>query len=198
MTKRHRNTIFTLLIIFSLSRCTTRQTENYLDQKTISDIKNALQSWANSKIEKGDFFAIDSCNGHYYSRKDSLGLESAFGLSMPHDSSKIFYYYADLNSDNKQDALITFTPYPCDGGNAMMWVQYQLLVLSGEEKYIVNDNYFERFNTQPGFFHLDSVGTNSVFGTYFKFTENDGRCCPSIKRPINIDLNKNEFNYADK
>lgn len=196
--KRHSTIILTFFIASLLFSCTTRQTENHIDPKTITDIKNAFDSWTKSEIEKGNFFANDSCNGAYYVMKDSLGLEPAFGLSVPDDSSEINYYYADLNSDNQRDALITFAPYQCDGGNATMWVQYQLLVLSQGDKYLVTDNYFERFKTDPGFFHLDSVGTKTVFGTYFEFTGDDGRCCPGIKRSIKIDLEKNEFNYVDK
>jgi hypothetical protein len=188
----------TLLITSLLFSCTTRQSKNLIDPKTITDIKNAFENWTKYEIEKGNFFATDSCNRDYYVMKDSLGLESTFGLSVPDDTSEIYYHYADLNSDNKKDALITFTPYQCDGGNATMWVQYQLLVLSQGDKYLVTDNYFERFKTDPGFFHLDSIGTKTVFGTYFEFTNNDGRCCPSIKRPIKIDLEKNELNYANR
>jgi len=196
--KRHSNIILTLLITSLLFSCTTRQSKNLIDPKTITDIKNAFENWTKYEIEKGNFFATDSCNRDYYVMKDSLGLESTFGLSVPDDTSEIYYHYADLNSDNKKDALITFTPYQCDGGNATMWVQYQLLVLSQGDKYLVTDNYFERFKTDPGFFHLDSIGTKTVFGTYFEFTNNDGRCCPSIKRPIKIDLEKNELNYANR
>jgi hypothetical protein len=196
--ERHINKILTIFITVLLFSCTSRQNENLVDSQTIKDIKNAFESWTKSEIEKGKFFAMDSCNGDYYFKKDSLGLESIDGIAVPNDSSEIFYFYADLNYDNKKDALITFTPYQCDGGNAIMWVQYQLLVLSQGDKYVVTDNYFERFKTDPGFFHLTGVGTKTVFGTYFEFTDNDGRCCPSIKRPIKIDLDKNEFNYADK
>jgi hypothetical protein len=196
--KRHSNIILTLLITSLLFSCTTRQSKNLIDPKTITDIKNAFENWTKYEIEKGNFFATDSCNRDYYVMKDSLGLESTFGLSVPDDTSEIYYHYTDLNSDNKKDALITFTPYQCDGGNATMWVQYQLLVLSQGDKYLVTDNYFERFKTEPGFFHLDSIGTKTVFGTYFEFTNNDGRCCPSIKRPIKIDLEKNELNYANR
>jgi hypothetical protein len=196
--KHHSNIILTLLISALLYSCTTRKAENSIDNKTITDIKSAFDNWTKSEIKKGNFFAIDSCNMGYYVMKDSLGLESVFGLSVPDDSSEIYYYYADLNEDKKKDALITFTPYQCDGGNATMWVQYQLLVLSQGDKYLVNDNYFERFKTDPGFFHLDSVGIKTVFGTYFEFTDNDGRCCPSIKQPIKINLEKNEFNYTDR
>lgn len=196
--KIHSINLSSFLIIAVLFGCTTRQPEHYVDSGTIQDIKNAFDSWTKSEIEKGNFFAKDSCNGDYFVTKDSLGLESIDGIAVPDDSSDIFYHYADLNNDNKKDALITFTPYQCDGGNAIMWVQYQLLALSQGDKYLVTDNYFENFKTDPGFFHLDSVATKAVFGTYFEFKEHDGRCCPSIKRPIKIDLEKNEFIFTDK
>ncbi|OYU95362.1 MAG: hypothetical protein CFE21_09430 [Bacteroidetes bacterium B1(2017)] len=189
-----------ILILLSLLilGCSTQQSENNIDQKEISDIKKAFESWTKSEISKGNFFAMDSCNGDYYMRKDSLGLESVFGYAVPDDSSEINYYYANLNGDTKKDALITFTPYQCDGGNASMWVQYQVLVLSQGDSYLVDDSYFERFDTAPGLFQLDSVAPKAVFGTYFEFAEKDGRCCPSITKPIKIDLEKNEFTYSNR
>jgi len=188
----------TIILTTLLFGCLLKQQDNSVDSKTKAEIKNAFDTWTKSEIQKGNFFAMDSCNTHYFIMKDSLGLESIDGLSVPDDSSEINFHYADLNDDDKKDALITFTPYQCDGGNATMWVQYQLLVLSNGDNYSVIDDYFEKFNTDPGFFLLDSVSTKTVFGTYFEIKNNDSRCCPSIKRPIKIDLNKNEFTYSDK
>ena len=191
-----------LLMIALIFGCNTKNKDNNIDLITQQKIKTAFDDWAAKEIEKGTFFAQDSCYPSYYDTKDSLGLESVFGFAIPWDSSEINIYYADLNADSIKDALITFTPYQCDGGNAAMWVQYQILVLSQEDKYVVIDNYFDRFYNESilgyGFFHLDSADTKAVFGTYFNFMDNDSRCCPSTQRPIKIDIEKNEFKYLDK
>jgi len=184
-----------ITIIFS---CQTGIRDKHIDSTIKQKIKIAFDDWTKDEIRKGNFFAQDSCNVDYYVMKDSLGLESVFGLSVPWDSSEINFYYSDLNKDNREDALITFTPYQCDGGNATMWIQYQLLVFSQGDYYSLTDNYFEKYKADPGFFHLDSAVINAVFGTYYEFKENDCRCCPSIQRPIKIDIEKNEFKYLDK
>ena len=187
-----------LLTIFSCS-CNNENIDNPIDSTTKQKIKLTFDNWAKEQIEKGIYFAKDSCNCEYYKMKDSLGLEAVFGYAIPWDSSEIHIYYAILNADSIIDALITFPIYQCDGGNATMWHQEQILVLSQGSDYVVIDNYFHKFGTNlTGFFHLDSAATKTVFGTYYEFTDNDGRCCPSIQKPIKIDLKKNEFKYIDK
>ena len=192
---KYFNNIIAVLLTTVLFSCTPKQPDNSIDKKIETDIKAAFDNWAETEMQKGVFFAIDSCNWDYYVMRDSLGLETVSGFAIPNDSSEIHYYYADLNGDNKKDALITFTPCQCDGGNSAMWVQYQLLVLSQGDKYFVIDNYFEKYETGSVFFHLDSVAPNTVFGTCFEFTDNDARCCPSIQRPIKINLDKNEIDW---
>jgi hypothetical protein len=190
--------ILIILLPTLLFSCTLKTQDNSIAKNTNEDIKTAFANWTKSEIEKGTFFAKDSCNWDYYIIKDSLGLEALEGFSIPEDSSEIGIYYAHLNHDDKEDALITFTPTQCDGGNGSRWAQYQLLVLSQGNEYIVNDNYFNQFDPSPGFFLLDSAATRMVCGTYLDFVENDGLCCPSIKRRIKINLDKNELIYIDK
>ena len=190
-------------LIALIVSCKTEIKKNSMDSITQQKIRTAFDDWAEEEIKKGTFFAQDSCSPSYYYMKDSLGLEAVTGFAIPlNDSSRIDIYYADLNADNTKDALITFSPDQCDGGNAGMWIQYQILVLSQGDKYVVIDDYFDQFYNEPilgsGFFHLDSADTKTVFGTYFNFMNDDGRCCPSIQRPIKIDLEKNEFNYLDQ
>jgi len=180
-----------------LISCSPKGQDDVVPTKTKSDIKNTFDNWTKSEIIKGNFFAMDSCNSNYYVMKDSLGLGSIFGFAVPEDMSEINFYYEYLNNDTIVDALITFTPVQCDGGNGSIWLQYKLLVLSQGKDYSITPNYFDKFETEPGFFHLDSVATKTVFGSYFEFTDQDGFCCPSIKRPIKIDLDKNEFIYID-
>ena len=122
--KQNRNKILSILIITLLYSFTIIRDNDYFDQNKIEEIKAAFRSWTNAEIEKGNFFAQDSCNTHYYLVKDSLGMKSIFGLSVPEDSTWINYYFEFLNSDDIIDALITFRPYQCDGGNASMWHQY--------------------------------------------------------------------------
>ncbi|NUY79312.1 hypothetical protein HUK80_00275 [Flavobacterium sp. MAH-1] len=163
-----------------------------------SDIKHAFLEWKKSEISEGHYFAMDSCNGDYFVRMDSLGLESSDAPGIPDEESEIEYDFADLNSDGKQDALITFAPRQCDGGNAAMWSQIQLLALSHNNSYKIDAAFFDEIDSGKGFFHLDSAATSAVFGTYYEFGENDGHCCPGIEKPIRIDMGTKKLEFYKK
>jgi len=184
------------IAIFSYS-CNFNRIENYISLHEKAAIHNAFEKWKIAEIEKGNFISIDSCNLEYYEKNNPLEIGNTNYYAIPTDSSEVNYYYSDINGDNKKDALITFSPHQCDGGNATQWVQYQILVLSQNQNYSVIDNYFEKFNNYNGFFHLDSISTNSFFGTYFEFKEDDGNCCPSIKKPIKIDFRLNKLVFIE-
>ena len=189
----------TLFLIILVSSCNIKKNDNDIDAVAKQKIKLAFYNWVENQIEKGVYFAKDSCNWEYYEMKEALGLEAVDGYAVPTwDSSAIYIYYANLNADSIIDALITFFPCQCDGGNGAMWAQKYILVLSNGENYSVIDDYFDKFDVKiDGSFHLDSAAEKTVFGTYYKFIDDDPRCCPSIQRPIKIDLGKNEFQYLD-
>jgi hypothetical protein len=134
------------------------------------------------KLKRGEFFADDSCNMGYYKSCDSLGYEGEFGLGIPNDSlemSQIFY--SRINDDDKLDALMLFYPIQCDGGNASMFVQYKLLILSDKNNYIVNDSLLYKINFGDGFNILDSINGHFVYGNYFEYRKDDPYPYPSIK-----------------
>ena len=130
---------------------------------------------------------------------DELVRETGSTDAIPWDSADINIYYANLNTDNIIDALIAFEPYRCDGRCGGLDKEVHLLVLSQGDNYSVIDDYFNKFNDKigNGFLYLDSIVTKTFFGTYYEYTKEDPRCCPSIQRPIKIDLETNEFQYLD-
>jgi hypothetical protein len=180
---------FVLSILLGCARTEKRETDTVrpsLIEKTLID--KLFQNWKVTQVKNGVFFGEDSCNTSYYIKTDSLQLKAESGIGLP-DSSEIHYLYQDLNNDNRVDALIYFTPYQCDGGNATMFTRFEILIISKGQDYYLTDNYFDSLNEgKKGFFHWDSLSQGKILGTYFEFRPNDGRCCPGIHNLASIDF----------
>jgi hypothetical protein len=179
--------IYYTLAIFVLLFCscnTQDKKEAQVDStENIQPIKDAFDNWLSASIQSGEFFGKDSCSLRFLEEHSVEGNP----LSVP-DSSNLTYYYTDINQDGQEDALITFIADLCDGGNGAMWTQYQVLVLSHDSSYIVNDSFFDKFtNDYKGFLHIDSMATGKFFGTYIEFKDGDGHCCPGTREEVIID-----------
>ncbi len=147
-------------------------------------IQNAFKQWQQLQIEGNEFVSAGNCNYDFVTSHEEYSLVLGFPDEMEFD-------YADLNEDQKVDALVTFIPEQCDGGNLTAWMQYQILVLSNDSGYHVLDDFFEKvkIDTESGFYHLDSLDHQTFYGTYYDFNDDDGYCCPSIQKPLIIDFN---------
>jgi len=180
-------TIFTILFLTLLLSCGVNSDE--------TKIREVFKTWQQTQIDNNEFASQKNCNYEYVISKEDYG--PVFGFP-----DIIDFKYTDLNGDKKTDALATFTPKQCDGGNMSSMMQHQILILSNKSSYEVDNKYFKNINLglQTGFYTLDSLSNKSFFGTYYTFQESDGFCCPSIQRPIVIDFNTKqvEINKTNK
>jgi len=153
-------------------------------------IKNRFDQWKNDEISKGRVLSEENCNP---SIALSKGLNQISGIP-----DEVDFSYAHINTDNLIDALVTFQPMQCDGGNGLMWAQIQIVILSNNGSYEIDDDYFKSIgNDLKGFYHLDSVTSSEFSGTYFEFLDGDAHCCPSVKKRITIQFKTNELRLTE-
>jgi hypothetical protein len=202
--------LFTIILL-SLIGCNNsdRVANNIeeLDNSTVKkEIKNEFAEWQSEEIKKGHFLPADSCDPdlfYKYSMPANLDSRYELGYGFPKDSSEYKFSFADLNGDNKLDGLVCFTPYQCNGGNASMWSQWQVFLISNKENYIVTDtvnvnNFALTDFDSIGFYRLDSLATNKICGTYIQFIPKDPTCCPSINKPVTFDFTNKKLTYIGK
>jgi len=164
-------------------------------------IKQFFTAWQAQEIKAKHFYPKNWCNPDSFLMHNRIeNLDSIKGLiyGFPSDTTEFKFSFADLNNDGKLDGLVVFTPNQCDGGNASEWIQWQVFILSNSENYSVTDtihmNTFRSTNfNYKGFYWLDSITTNKIFGTYSEFKKDDGRCCPSINKKVIFDFAKREL-----
>lgn len=161
------------------------------EKKDSSNIETAFNNWVEKQIDAGEFFGADSCKPEYFVDLDTLPEFAYAALGVPSGSESIEIYEIDLGNDSLPDALILFYPDQCDGGNASRWIQYQLLAISGEDGYFIQDSYFRQFSTEKGFIHFSKAEGEIIYGYYYEFYEDDAPCCPSVKRPLKLNLRTN-------
>jgi len=171
------------------------------NSKEKEKIKRLFMEWQSQEIKAKHFSQKNLCNPDSFRIHIRIeNLDSITGLiyDFPSDSTEYKFSFADLNNDGKLDGLVVFTPDQCDGGNAAEWIQWQVFILSDGENYNVIDTlHLNTFTSKDinykGFYWLDSISTNKIFGTYFEFKKDDGRCCPTINRPVKFDFTKREL-----
>ena len=202
-----------ILVFFLFAGCgepKTKANKDVLNYDSSSAIKvisydtgtNAFMKlyadWQKEQIRNKNYWANDSCNMQWFSRHADEDIKDIpYGFP---DSSRTRISYADLNSDGIRDGLIAFTPIQCDGGNGAMWTQEQVFFLSGEKGYRITDSLrVEDFAVtgfdSTGFYWLDSIGTNKIYGMYFSFAPDDARCCPSTNKPVIFDYAQRKLVY---
>jgi len=178
-----------LLLIGILPYCKRANKLTQLESEYVS-ILSSFNLWKIEQIKSGIFLVSDSCNSNVVSRGNFVGPN--MGIPLDLDIS-----YTDINQDGKLDGLILFRPDQCDGGNALINSQVKLLVLSSTYKYIIDDKFMNLFESQygKGWFILDNATEGTIYGTYFEYTQSDGRCCPSIRRKISIDFRSRKLEF---
>lgn len=157
------------------------------------DIEAALNIWFKDQITAGELLPTDSCKAQFFSEPDKLPGFAYKTLGVPSSGDDIKMYSIDLGNDSVADALILFHPEQCDGGNASRWIQYQLLAVSHDGGYYIHDSYFKQFETEKGFVQFSRAEGTAVYGNYYEFYDNDPACCPSVKRPLKLDLRTNSM-----
>lgn len=141
-----------------------------------------FEQWKTSAIKNGSYANAANCN---MERVTKDGYKGPF-TGIPEEIS---IHYADVNGDGKLDGLVTFHPKQCDGGNAMMNAQDRVLILSKGTGYTADAKYINNIEKQKdGWLSVTGASDGIIFGTYYNYTAEDGRCCPSIKKPFTIDF----------
>lgn len=155
-------------------------------------ILKKFEEWKGIQYYKGVYVPPNKCNIEAIINGD---IEDGQGIPSEY---KIFY--DDINDDNKIDALITFQPNSCGGGNALMNVEIKVLILSNGLNYIVDEQYFNNIeNTfNEGWIFINGLSGSDFYGTYYNYEEGDARCCPTIKRPINIDYKTSSLTFNNQ
>jgi hypothetical protein len=204
--KRH----FIILATFflALTGCNNfgslKNNENQADNSSDkTKLKQMFITWQNQEIDAKQFLASDSCNPEWFAkhgRKENLDSVNGLVYGFPSDTNEYKFSFADLNSDGKLDGLVVFTPNQCDGGNASMWIQWQVFLLSDNKSYMIIDTLqVDKFASTEfdslGFYWLDSISTNKIYGKYYEFIDTDGRCCPSINKPVTFDFKDRKLTF---
>ncbi|MCX6351888.1 MAG: hypothetical protein NTX03_08495 [Bacteroidetes bacterium] len=193
-----KKTSYILFIFtFFLFSCNNGQKKKdaILDKLKKEKLKKFFLDWQINEIAQHRFWAKDSCymgwfGTHHFHEEG--GLPWGFPDTSHRDTSQYRFSYADINNDGKTDQLVTFTPAQCDGGNASMWEQIEVLTISEGGKFkttsSIGDGFFSYYgNDTNGFYHYDSIGVNKIYGTFYSFKKGDGHCCPSIVKSIIFD-----------
>ncbi len=146
------------------------------------------------KIASGEFAKPENCYPGMYSENENY---NGPDMGLPEEIQVI---YTDINLDEKIDALIMFYPIQCDGGNASMNWQMRMLVLSGKSGYDIDDGFVEKFEEAAGkgWFIMSGAEGMYLYGTYYEYGDDDGRCCPSIAKDFYINYKTGEFTYYKK
>ena len=84
-------------------------------------------------------------------------------------------YTGDFTGDGKEDVAIYFTLAPAGGGNALAGQGIVFYENTGRDVKVIA-------GYEPDYsFYFDKISGGKVFVFKTEYTENDARCCPSIK-----------------
>ena len=147
---------------------------SYAQSKRNNDkdlINNAFYNWKLKQYKSGRYATEDNCNLEKVTTAGYKGPEAGI-------SKEVTFHYSDINLDSIPDALITFSPYLCDGGLALSNTQVKLLILSKGDKYYVDDYFIANIEKKyKGWFLMDGVSNGKLFGRY----NEGGRTAERIK-----------------
>ena len=185
MNKRN-NKIILLLLSISPSILFAQSKSEY------TQIVSKFEQWKTLQFKKGNFATEKNCNADTMLKEGYKGPE----MGIPKD---IHISFTDFNEDNKLDAIVTFAPDQCDGGNALMNAQIRVLILSGLSGYFTDDSYIDKIESQlkKGWLIIESSFGSTFYGTYYEYKDSDGRCCPSVKKPFSIDFKTKKLTFDE-
>ena len=146
-----------------------------------SQLLNRFEQWRTDQYRTGAYAPAAQCNMETVTRNGYKGPITGIPVEFT-------VHYVDINGDNKTDALFTFHPVQCDGGNALMNAQDRVLILSKGNTYITDDSFIKKIEAQKdGWLSVTGAMEGTITGTYYAYGPDDGRCCPSVKKPFTID-----------
>ena len=163
------------------------------------EVTKVMEDYYNDNFGKGTKLVTiknDSVLDHtYYSIPESEEDYSGFlmGASMPvrvNDSSIV---YGDLNNDGLDDMIVLVNTEGGGGGGNVWWVDY-FVYLKADEGYqfkTVQTNW--EMSGCTGFFGIDKIENNVIYGESTCYAEEDGRCCPSLSYLTQLKFENNDF-----
>jgi len=168
----------------------------------IKKIKQLFADWQENEIKAGYFWASDSCNPGWFTNhiiKENFDSIKGLVYGLPSDSEEYTFSFADLNNDNRLDGLVVFKPDQCDGGIIAQWIQWQVFLLSAKDHYTITDTIqVDKFASTDfdslGFYWLDSIKTNEIFGTYNEFKKDYGNSWPH-RRLVTFDFANRKLTF---
>jgi hypothetical protein len=65
---------------------------------------------------------------------------------------------------------------------------------------VTDDNFIDKIEAKlkRGWLIIESAGGGTFYGTYYEYRDSDGRCCPGIRRPFEIDYKTRKLEFTDK
>jgi hypothetical protein len=86
------------------------------------------------------------------------------------------------------------------GGNALMNAQEKLMIVSKNENYEVDDTTFSNLERtlKTGWIHLTNASNGIISGDYYDYKSNDGRCCPSIYKQLEMNVKNKKVSLTFK
>lgn len=170
-----KRALISLPLVFFATIAFSQTTAEY------SQVLSRFEQWKAAKYKAGAYATPGNCKMDIVTKDGYKGPVAG----IPKDIS---IHYSDINGDGKLDGLITFHPVQCDGGNAMMNAQDRLLILSKGAAWVIDEKYISNIESKKdGWLSVSGVMEGTIFGTYFEYGPDDGRCCPSIKKSFTID-----------
>ena len=178
-------------IIAFLFACITVKV-NGQGKSEYAQIINKFEQWKVIQYKKGTYETKKRCNMDTVSKEGYNGP----GVGIPKDMDISF---TDINNDGKLDAIVTFHLDQCDGGNALMNAQIRVLILSNGITYVTDDTFIDKIESRfkKGWLNIESATEGTFFGMYYEYKDTDGRCCPSVRRPIQIDYKTRKLTLTD-
>jgi hypothetical protein len=112
---------------------------------------------------------------------------SEMGQGIP---DEIDVFYTDINQDEIIDGIICFNPILYGGGNALMNAQEKLMIISKNENYEIDNTSLSNLERKlkSGWIHLTHANNGVISGDYYDYKSNDGRCCPSKHKQLEISI----------
>jgi hypothetical protein len=156
------------------------------------EIVSQFNLWKSRQYQDAVFATENNCNPDSSVKHGDKG--PVMGIP-----KEIQILYADINQDGKTDGLILFSPDQCDGGNALMFAQIRVLILSGRNGYTTDDKYIDNKErlVKKGWLNITRVSDCSFYGIYFEYQKTDGRCCPGIQRDISINFKTGKLTFLN-
>lgn len=124
-------------------------------------------------------------------------------------TARINVLFGDLNGDGVKDAFIEWCIQANDedrdagGGNALMSLEcieegFSVYIKEGNEYVLKADKGKEYFTEEGITYEADKIEKGKVICSNMSYSDDDPRCCPSIKRTIYLIYKNNKIIQLDQ